>query len=184
MYETTLKKKKKFLQNFSLNNQFKQKEILWILNYIVNNNTILEKISFVDNAINYDNGLLISTSKVDTPAIILYKTNQQYLSDPEKIFEHLRKNKETEIYIQLNFEKIDKCEDYNHLIKKQNDSNLLSFQDNKEIENFLKYTELLFERKYLMIEIDKTLKSRNEKKFLKLTSQLKDIDEKIENISC
>lgn len=98
----SINKKKAFLKDFLENNQLKRHESLWILNYLLNHELILNKVHFVEAAEKTVRGIIIST--VDSTGIpfAFYKEYKKF-TNPEQAFHDIRLNWHSELYIELNF---------------------------------------------------------------------------------
>ena len=59
--------KKRFINWFLNNYQLKRRESVWILNYLMNHERVLEHVHFVDEARLCPKGVVISTKCVDDP---------------------------------------------------------------------------------------------------------------------
>ena len=85
-----------------LNNyQLKQRECVWILNYLMSHDQLMHKVHFVEHAKYCPRGLVMS-AYCERHTVSLFKQNVM-TTDAEKSFHDIRLNRDEDIYIQLNF---------------------------------------------------------------------------------
>lgn len=94
--------KRDFLKWFLDKNQLKRRECAWLLNFLMSDDILMEKVHFVDEAEYCPKSLLISTNDVEDVPFSFHK-NQHITMDAEKAFHDVRLNRNEDIYVQLNF---------------------------------------------------------------------------------
>jgi len=101
---TSLDDKKNFLSWVVEYVTFKEKESYWILNYLINHDGILNRVSFVDHADQTPRGLVISDSESDSNGLVLFKNNHQF-NDAQQIFHDIRMCYKDSLYLDIRFNK-------------------------------------------------------------------------------
>ncbi|RFU66073.1 ReoY family proteolytic degradation factor [Peribacillus glennii] len=166
--------KKDFIRWFLNHYQLKRRECVWILNYLMSHDQLMQKVHFVENAQYCPRGLVMSTHCVEEAPFRFYKSNIM-TTDAEKSFHDIRLNRDEEIYIQLNFKSAYSSYQYaavleeNPFMPKSGTSNE---KDKILAEQFLEKTILSFRRKKILQEIDDALDRHDQEAFLFLSEQL------------
>lgn len=166
--------KKRFINWFLNNYQLKRRESVWILNYLMNHERVLEHVHFVDEARLCPKGVVISTKCVDDPPFRFYK-EQVMTSDPEKSFHDIRLNDKETIYIQLNFANSHRCHRYAAVLEENPylpKDYYITEKDKRVAEQFLTNLIYDFQIKKIHEEIDKALDVGDKDKFHELIEQL------------
>lgn len=165
--------KKEFVRWFLNNYQLKRRECVWILNYLLSHDTLMEKVHFVEHAEYCPRGMMMSTHCVDDVPFRFYKQNV-ITTDAEKSFHDIRLNRDEDIYIQLNFrgafhspQYVAVLEENPYMPKKANK------QDEQLVETIVHQSIQHFQRQKIMRLIDEALDQQDEQKFRELTEQLK-----------
>lgn len=174
MSTVTVNEKKDFIRWFLNHYQLKRRECVWILNYLMSHDQLMEKVHFVENAQYCPRGMVMATHCVDKVPFRFYTENVM-TTDAEKSFHNIRLNRDEEIYIELNFHNkqqshqyVAVLEDHEYMPKHlQADS-----EDRKIAEQFLENSLKDFNRKKLMLQIDEALDNNDKETFMKLTEQL------------
>lgn len=94
--------KKDFIKWFLRNYQLKRRESVWMLNYLISHDALLENIHFVDSIEGCPRGVIMSTYCVDTIPFRFHKGGVT-TTDAEKAFHDIRLNRNEKFYIQLEF---------------------------------------------------------------------------------
>ena len=94
--------KKEFVRWFLKKYQMKRRECVWILNYLLSHDELLENIHFVEEAHYCPRAMVMSTTDSIGIPFRFYKGNIM-TADAEKSFHDLRLHPDEEMYIQLNF---------------------------------------------------------------------------------
>jgi uncharacterized protein YpiB (UPF0302 family) len=94
--------KRDFLKWFLEKYQLKRRECAWLLNFLMSDDILMERVHFVEQAEHCPKALMISANDVDQVPFAFHK-NQHVTMDAEKSFHDIRLNRNEDIYIQLNF---------------------------------------------------------------------------------
>lgn len=174
---TSISEKKDFLKWFLKNHRFHKRECVWLLNYFISDDLVMENLHFVEQAEFCPKAIILSTVCSNKVPFRFLKENI-VTSDIEKSFHDIRLNPEEKIYVQLNFKHSHKNAQYG-LITEDNPFLPESLQPNKQ---FAIWTDFVvdeaiinFKRKQLNKEINRALDNNDKKTFLKLTKQLQNL---------
>ncbi|MDZ5473248.1 ReoY family proteolytic degradation factor [Bacillus sp. 31A1R] len=171
----SVNEKKDFIRWFLNHYQLKRRECVWILNYLMSHDQLMEKVHFVEQAQYCPRGLVMSTHCVDEVPFRFYKENIM-TTDAEKSFHDIRLNRDEEIFIQLNFYASNQAHQYVAVLEENPfmPKNLqISEKDRIIAEQFLSTSIKKFQKEKLLQLIDEALDQQNEKAFATLTEQLK-----------
>jgi len=94
--------KKDFVRWFLKRYKLKRRECVWVLNYLLSHENLLENVHFTDEAHYCPRAMVISTTKSESIPFRFYKGNLM-TADAEKAFHDLRLYESEKMYIQLNF---------------------------------------------------------------------------------
>jgi uncharacterized protein YpiB (UPF0302 family) len=169
--------KKDFLKWFLNNYQLKRRECAWLLNYLMSDDQLMEKVHFVENAEYCPKSLIISANDVDCIPFSFHK-RQHVTMDAEKSFHDIRLNKEEEIFIQLNFKNAKKVPQFIAVLE---DNPFVPID--KETEKIYSlFADLIidqakyqYEKKQLLVKIDQALDSGDKENFIKYTNSLTEL---------
>lgn len=179
----SVSEKKDFVRWFLNHYQLKRREGVWILNYLMSHDQLMEKVHFVEQAQYCPRGIIMSTHCVDDVPFRFYKENIM-TTDAEKSFHDIRLNRDQDIYIQLNFKGAMNTTKYvavleeNHFIP---DHLKINEHDQKTAEELLDYAVFKFRKEKLRFAIDEALDNNDKERFLTLSSQLNELYEKTRN---
>ena len=176
--DITLKEKKEFLAWFLDHYQLKRRESMWILNYLLNHEVVLNKVRFVEDAEKTPRGILMSTIGNDQPAFQFYKEGQLF-DNPEQAFHEVRLNWNNDLYLELFFENSLLSEEYILVLEdnpyyKWNDT--IPEETLKEAEEGLNAFLLNQKKANLLIQIDQSLEKDNRASFILLSKELKQLE--------
>ncbi|RJS59541.1 ReoY family proteolytic degradation factor [Bacillus sp. PK3_68] len=166
--------KKDFIRWFLNHYQLKRRESVWILNYLMSHDQLMEKVHFVEDAQYCPRGMIMSTHCVDSAPFRFFKENIM-TTDAEKSFHDIRLNKEEDIYIELKFKSSNVSHQYAAVMEENPfmPRNLRITEKDKVLaENFLKEGIYRFQKERLLKDIDRALDSGDKAAFLALTDQL------------
>ncbi|WML47704.1 ReoY family proteolytic degradation factor [Neobacillus sp. PS3-34] len=179
----SVNEKKDFIRWFLNHYQLKRRECVWILNYLMSHDQLMEKVHFVEQAQYCPKGLIMSTHCVDKVPFRFYKENVM-TTDAEKSFHDIRLNREEEIYIQLNFNASNKMHQYAAVLEENPfvPKHLQVNEKDVEIaEQFLNSSIERFQREKLLSMIDEALDKQDKERFRLLTEQLNSMNSHVEN---
>lgn len=175
----SVNEKKDFIRWFLNHYQLKRRECVWILNYLMSHDQLMEKVHFVEQAGACPRGLVMSTHCVDEVPFRFYKENVM-TTDAEKSFHDIRLNRDEAIFIQLNFHASNKAHQYAAVLEENPympKSLQISEKDRQIAEKFLSSSLQKFQREKLLILIDEALDQQDKRAFDQLTESLKKLEE-------
>ncbi|WP_413380539.1 ReoY family proteolytic degradation factor [Alkalihalobacillus sp. 1P02AB] len=171
--------KKDFLRNFLKQFDLKRRECAWLLNYLMSDDDLMEKVHFVEYADNAPKSLIISANGVDKPPFSFHKFNH-ITTDAEKAFHDIRLNQTEDIYIELHFlgartypPYLAVLEDNPYLPESKERMQLAE----QHAEKILSISLITFKKQQLLDKIDQALDTRDEEQFQILSKQLKELNE-------
>lgn len=172
---TSVREKKEFLKWFLKNHRFQIRECVWLLNYFISDDLVMENIRFVEHAEFCPKAIIVSTvCSNETPFQFLKENIVTF--DVEKSFHDIRLNPDEEVYVQLNFKNAHKNLQYS-LIVEENPFLPESMQPRKQYAIWTDFIldESLFKYKKEQLDkqINQALDNNDKKAFLQLTTELK-----------
>lgn len=99
--------KKEFVRAFLKRYQLKRRECVWILNYLLSHEDLMERVHFVEEAHYCPRAMVMSVTENTGVPFRFYKGNLM-TADAEKSFHDLRLHPNEDMFIQLNFPQEDK----------------------------------------------------------------------------
>ena len=175
----SVNEKKDFIRWFLNHYQLKRRECVWILNYLMSHDQLMEKVDFVEQAQFCPRGLVMSTHCVDDVPFRFYKQNVM-TTDAEKSFHDIRLNRDEEIYIQLNFRSANQAHQFVAVLEENPyiPSDLQTNEMDQLIaEQFLTRSIKKFNREKLLKQIDEALDRHDKVLFQQLAKQLKKLED-------
>lgn len=175
--------KKTFVRWFLKNFQLKRRECVWILNYLLSNDSLLENIHFVEEAHYCPRAIVMSSVDSNGVPFRFYKGNIM-TSDAEKSFHDLRLNPNESMYIQLNFPNIPPSGQYLAVLEENPYMPKylhISEKDRLIAEEMLNNSMLAFQEEKLLKEIDDALDKGDKERFYKLSNLLQALKQTSEN---
>ena len=170
----SVNEKKDFIRWFLNHYQLKRRECVWILNYLMSHDTLMEKVHFVEQAEFCPRGIIMSTHCVDEVPFRFYKENVM-TTDAEKSFHDIRLNKQQDLFIQLNFRSAYSSPEYAAVLE-SNPHLPKDLFENKQVqgmaEQILEHAISTFQREKLLRDIDEALDRHDKETFEKLSRQL------------
>jgi uncharacterized protein YpiB (UPF0302 family) len=181
--QISLEAKKIFLSWFLDRHQLKRRESMWILNYLLNHDIVLNKVHFVEAAEKTPRGMMMSTTGMGNEPFLFYK-NGTVFSDPEQAFHEVRLNWQEEMYIELIFSNPWKSAEYLTVLEdnpyfKWNET--ISAKLIEEVELALETLSLTERKQNTLHQIDLSLEEEDREKFIQLSNQLKKIEDDLKN---
>lgn len=170
----TVNEKKEFIRWFLNSYKIAKKEAAWLITYLAANDTLLEKVHFVDDIHDLPKALLISTDCITMTPFKFYKNNR-VTPDVEAAFLDIRSNPDEDIYVGLYFKDRETSPEYSAVLEvnpmeKQNlvRDTLLELVAELILDQSIRD----FNKQRLYEEIDKALSIGDKETFIKLTDQL------------
>ena len=181
--QISLEAKKIFLGWFLDRHQLKRRESMWILNYLLNHDIVLNKVHFIEAAEKTPRGMMMSTMGTNTEPFLFYK-NGTLFSDPEQAFHEVRLNWQEDMYIELVFSDPWKSAEYLTVLEdnpyyKWNET--VSIKLIEEVELALETLSLTERKQSMLHQIDLSLEEEDRERFIELSKQLKEIEEDLKN---
>lgn len=181
--QISLEAKKIFLGWFLDRHQLKRRESMWILNYLLNHDIVLNKVHFIEAAEKTPRGMMMSTMGTNTEPFLFYK-NGTLFSDPEQAFHEVRLNWQEDMYIELVFSEPWKSAEYLTVLEdnpyyKWNET--VSIKLIEEVELALETLSLTERKQSMLHQIDLSLEEEDRERFIELSKQLKEIEEDLKN---
>lgn len=168
-------KDKKFFLNWLVNHiSFKQREILWILNYLANHEAILTNVHFVEQADKTQRGLQIRDSSFAGNSLVLFLKGKTF-SDSEQIFHEIRLNWKDALYFECLF---DNAWQNNLYLSVLEDNPYAPWNEHvdpevkEEIDAYFKQLEVKGQVELLYHQIDQALEDGDHEAFLELSAEL------------
>ncbi|MBM7552474.1 ReoY family proteolytic degradation factor [Thalassobacillus pellis] len=176
--------KKDFVRWFLNHYQLKKRESVWILNYLINHEAILQYAHFVDEVEFCPRGILISAQGVKAPPFRFYK-DKVMTTDAEKSFHDIRLNQNEPLYIQLNFDQSNQSARYAGVLEENPFvpvNHYLTSKDRRLARRLLDISLLEHQRQQLEREIDEALDTGDRKSFVRLSGLLQHVKEELDGI--
>lgn len=170
----SVNEKKSFIKWFLRNYQLQQRECVWILNYLMSHEQLMNKVHFVEEAKSCPRGMIMSTNCAKGVPFCFYR-NRVMTTDAEKTFHDIRLNKDEDIYIQLVFKDFFQTANYVVVLEENPyapSTNDLSKKDQMLLEKLLEESLYNFRRVRILKQIDEALDSHDEEAFRLLSHQL------------
>lgn len=166
--------KKEFLVWLVNNISFSQREILWILNYLINHEAILNNVHFIEQADKTVRGLKITSKEIEEEPIGLFLAGKKF-TDTDQIFHEIRMNWKEALYVECVFE--DSWQNSQFLsILEDNPYARWNEQVSEEvidrINEFFAHEEKQAKIDLLYSQIDLAIEDGNYEAFLELTDEL------------
>lgn len=172
--------KKEFVRWFLKRYKLKRRECIWIMNYLLSHEDLLENVHFTDEAHYCPRAMVISTTESESIPFRFYKGNLM-TADAEKSFHDLRLHPKEKMYIQLNFPGNNTCANYAS-VREENPflpSYLqVSEKDKRTAELLIEESIASNTEEVILKGIDKALDENDEERFKTLAAMLKKLQEK------
>ncbi|SHN19472.1 ReoY family proteolytic degradation factor [Gracilibacillus kekensis] len=170
--------KKTFIQWFLGHYQLKKRESVWILNYLLNHDAILQHVHFVLEARFCPRAMIISTHCSKEIAFRFYKKHI-VTTDADKSFHDIRLHSKEPIFIQLNFKGSNQSIPYMKVLEDNPyipDDYFLTKSDKKMAEEWLEYALYEYKKEELANKINEALDQKDQQLFEYYSDQLKDLE--------
>lgn len=158
----------------------KKRESYWILNYLLNHDAILNRVSFVQGALNTPRGILMTDQSILTGPGLEMSKQKHLVHEADQIFYDIRKNRKEVLFIEVIFDGMEESNYYLSVLE-ENQYQPIDAGFEKEFSDslaiFLEEEEKNYRIKKLSEAIDKALEEKNEQLFLKLTDEYLDLKE-------
>ncbi|WP_342512207.1 ReoY family proteolytic degradation factor [Sporosarcina sp. FSL K6-1522] len=169
--------KKDFVRWFLKRYKLKRRECVWILNYLLSHEQLLQNVHFTDEAHYCPRAMVMSITDSDSIPFRFYKGNLM-TADAEKSFHDLRLHPDEKMYIQLNFPNSHACPQYAS-VREENPylpSYLqVSARDKKIAAQLLEESVSTVTMELLMKRVDEALDANDREQFIALSAMLNDM---------
>ncbi|WHT47143.1 ReoY family proteolytic degradation factor [Sporosarcina thermotolerans] len=169
--------KKDFVRWFLKRYKLKRRECVWILNYLLSHEQLLQNVHFTDEVHYCPRAMVISTINSESIPFRFYKGNLM-TADAEKSFHDLRLHPDEKMFIQLNFPNSNTCPHYAS-VREENPflpaELQVSPRDRKIAEKLLEESAASMSLDLLMKRVDEALDANDRERFLVLSAMLNDM---------
>ncbi|WP_277585430.1 ReoY family proteolytic degradation factor [Psychrobacillus antarcticus] len=172
--------KKEFVRWFLKKYQMKRRECVWILNYLISHETLLNNVHFVEEAHYCPRAMIMSVTTSSGIPFRFYKGSIM-TADAEKSFHDLRLHPEEDMYIQLNFQMMPPSPEYLAVLEENPYMPKylqISEKDKMIAEDIVMESLQAFQMEQLKKQIDQAIDENNKEKFMELSSLWKQIQDK------
>ena len=171
--------KKEFVRWFLKRYQMKRRECVWILNYLLSHDDLLQKVHFVEEAHYCPRAMVMSVTESTGVPFRFYKGNLM-TADAEKSFHDLRLHPNEDMYIQLNFPLVPPSSEYLAVLEEnQFMPKYFNINDKDRLlaEEVLKNSMHSFREDNILRQIDEALDANDKEKFIELSKLLQGMKE-------
>ncbi|GCF92796.1 UPF0302 protein [Enterococcus florum] len=153
---------------------FRRREVIWILNYLINHETILNNVHIVENADLTKRGLVIHDITHETEPMVLHIQNQAF-TNSDQIFHEIRLHWQQPLYLECIFPNSWHNEQYLSVLE---DNPEISWNDSvseeiiQEVENYMEREEKEAKMRLLNHQIDRALEEGDREAFLQLSDEI------------
>ncbi|MFJ7826252.1 Uncharacterized protein YpiB, UPF0302 family [Psychrobacillus sp. OK028] len=172
--------KKEFVRWFLKKYQMKRRECVWILNYLISHETLLNNVHFVEEAHYCPRAMIMSVTTSSGIPFRFYKGSIM-TADAEKSFHDLRLHPEEDMYIQLNFQMMPPSPEYLAVLEENPYMPKylqISEKDKLIAEDIVSESLYSFQVEQLKKQIDQAIDEKNKEKFMELSELWKQIQQK------
>ncbi|SDL66737.1 ReoY family proteolytic degradation factor [Sediminibacillus halophilus] len=180
----SIKDKKEFIRWFLRNYQLKRRESVWILNYLINHENLLERVHFIREARYCPRGIVISTFCSEEAPFRFYK-NHIVTTDAEKSFHDIRLNRKDPVYIQLNFKNANQSASYVAVLEDNPylpDDYFITKKDRLAAKDMLEKSIYHTQKQRLQEGIDLALDNRDQSSFDRLIKELRELEDRFAQV--
>lgn len=180
-----LEDKKNFIKWFSKEHKLRRRESLWILNYLVNHDIVLNKTRFVENVHTTPRGIRMAAANTQGRSFLFYKDGIEY-EDPEKAFHEIRMNWHEPLFIEMVFPDPFLSPQY---VKVLEDNPYAKWNDMVPsdlqvlAEDAIDKFQLNERKEELKSSIDQALAEDNKEDFIELSNELIEIEDYLEELN-
>lgn len=171
--------KKEFVRWFLKRYQMKRRECVWILNYLLSHDDLLQKVHFVEEAHYCPRAMVMSVTESGGVPFRFYKGNLM-TADAEKSFHDLRLHPNEDMFIQLNFPNIPPSSEFLAVLEENPFMpKYLHINDKDRLiaEEVLKISMNSFREENILKQIDEALDANDKQRFLELSKLLRGMKE-------
>lgn len=171
-FDVPLSEKKQFIRWFLEHYELKKRECIWLLNYLVADDRLMENVHFIRHAEYCPKAIIMSTRCTQDVPFQYFKKHVMTV-EPEKAFHDIRLYCDETLYVQLNFKNNAQSPEYAAVLEEN------PYYDEQISETYASMAETVinkaekeFERKNLLRLVDMALDAEDEQWFYELTGKL------------
>lgn len=167
--------KKQFIKWFLNHYKLKRRECVWLLNYIMSDEELLENVHFVEHAEYCPKAIIMSSRCVESISFQFFKKHLM-TTEPEKSFHDIRLFRDEPLYIQLHFKHARTSPRYAAVLEENPYyTPEVTKKYGEDARQVLQDAERQFRKKKLLEAIDEALKNRDRRLFYQLTAELNEL---------
>ncbi|MCL1631827.1 YpiB family protein [Sporolactobacillus sp. CPB3-1] len=167
--------KKTFLRWILDRRLLTNREIIWLLHYLMSNDQLLARIHIVDDVSELNRSMTISDFR-ENDRIFRYVKETVETNDPEKAFHDLRMNQDEAVYLQLNIDSVRRSPIYFSVLEENPHSSADVHEKYGQFaEHAADEAELAFTINRLNLAINEALDNGDKELFYLLSKQLKEV---------
>ncbi|AQQ53620.1 ReoY family proteolytic degradation factor [Planococcus lenghuensis] len=173
----SIDEKKQFVRWFLENHRMKRRECIWILNYLLGHNHLLDKTHFVEDAHYCPRAMVISTTESKDVPFRFYRGHLM-TADAEKTFHDLRLHPDEELYVQLNFRNLPRSPEYVAVLEENPfipEDEAITETDRLAAEELLSDSMQTIQEEALLKQIDEALDAEDRDAFFQLSELLQKV---------
>ncbi|MCO7127025.1 YpiB family protein [Sporolactobacillus shoreicorticis] len=129
------------------------REIIWLLHYLMSNDKLLGVIHIVDEVARVNRSITIACADDDRPIFRYVKTTVE-TNDPEKAFHDLRMNQEEDVYLELDIEMVRRSPIYFSVLE-ENPNNIVDVHE--KYGTMADYATVEAERNFIADRLNKAI---------------------------
>lgn len=173
MLTKTDEKKRNFIEWFIESYDLKRNATVWVLNHITANDDLVKNLRFVEDASVYEVGMVV-TAKGSEGVPFKFHNKQQTIEQEETVLYELEPEEfeQLNIFVQINFEGSDECEDYQDLLA---DKLEFSKEEDSYIDSITELTLIEGRRMILRNKINNSIKAQDKEEFKELSNNFKEV---------
>ena len=182
--EVSIQKKKHFLKWLTRNHSFPVRESLWILDYLYNHESMLEKSHFVEKVEQTPRGIYLSVDEIKQENFIFYKNGQSY-KDPIQAFHEVRLNWSSDLYLEIEFKDAWQSKEYLAVLEDNPHASWnhqITDEQIIKMEQALKYESLSNAKETLLNQINESLVSNDKKQFNQLSAEFDKVNQSLQEL--
>ena len=166
--------KREFLVWLINNVSFRRREVIWILNYLINHETILKNVHIVENANYTKRGLIIRDITQEDEPMSLHVHGQDF-SNSDQIFHEIRLHWTQPLYLECIFPNSWQNPQYLSVLEDNPDASWndsVSEEIIREVEEYIAREEKEAKLRLLINQINQALENGDKEAFLELSDEI------------
>lgn len=168
-------RKQLFIRWFLRQYQPTRMEAKWLLDYIAAYPEVIARIVFVSDYRLYPESIFIS-AKGTNKAGFLYKSGDTTSEDIENYYYQMKPTDTHPLYVEVHFPGSFESHQFTSVLEEDPSLAFLTNYEKQEAKYIIMMAKASFKREHLIKQIDDSLDKRDEKKFLALLHNLKEVE--------